>query len=130
MHNLTEKQFTWVCLRARANVEAWEDCQELVVGKGWLGGKKVKGGVSPGEVTTVLAAAGAPVSILTVLLGLVDNLEDRLELAKKELDMMKPVPNKAKDMAYYKSLLDRYFGSNLTFHPGITTFQKNSWKVS
>ena len=83
MHNLTDKQFTWVCLRARANVEAWQDCQELVVGKGWLGGKKVKGGVSPGEVTTVLAAAGAPVSILTVLLGLVDNLEDRLDLAKK-----------------------------------------------
>ena len=26
--------------------------------------------------------------------------------------MMKPIPNKAKDMHYYKSLFDRYFGPN------------------
>ncbi|XP_059179351.1 tubulin polyglutamylase ttll6-like isoform X5 [Physella acuta] len=36
----------------------------------------------------------------------------RLELAKRELEMMKPIPNKAKDTFYYKSLLDRYFGPN------------------
>ena len=83
MHNLTEKQFTWVCLRARAVVGAWPDCLDLVVGKGWLGGRKVKGGVSPAEVTTVLAAAGAPQDTLVVLLGLVDTPEERLEVAKK-----------------------------------------------
>ena len=83
MHHLTEKQFTWVCLRSRALVNSWQDCLELVVGKGWLGGRKVKGGVSPGEVTTVLAAAGAPVDILIVLLGLVETQEERLVLARK-----------------------------------------------
>ncbi|GFO20153.1 tubulin polyglutamylase ttll13, partial [Plakobranchus ocellatus] len=36
----------------------------------------------------------------------------RLELAKRELEMMRPVPNKAKDLAYYKALMDRYFGAN------------------
>ncbi|XP_013089801.2 tubulin polyglutamylase ttll6-like isoform X2 [Biomphalaria glabrata] len=36
----------------------------------------------------------------------------RLELAKQELEMMKPIPNKAKDTHYYKCLLDRYFGPN------------------
>jgi len=83
MHNLTEKQYTWVCLRSRATCQEWTDCQELVVGKGWFGKKGVKGGVNPGDVTKILAAAGAPLDTLIVLLGLVDNQEERLELAKK-----------------------------------------------
>ncbi|XP_012937408.1 tubulin polyglutamylase ttll6 isoform X10 [Aplysia californica] len=45
-------------------------------------------------------------------LGHSNKMAKRLELAKQELDMMKPVPNKAKDMHYYKSLFDRYFGPN------------------
>lgn len=36
----------------------------------------------------------------------------RLEMARRELDLMKPIPNKAKDMHYYKTLFDRYFGPN------------------
>ena len=38
MHGLTAKQFTWVLARAR--VEAWGDCEKLLVGKGWMEGKK------------------------------------------------------------------------------------------
>ena len=83
MHRLTDKQFTWVTLRARAKVEAWIDCEKLVVGKGWLGGKKAIGSVSPGEVVTVLATARAPVETLSIILGLVDTMEERLLLAKK-----------------------------------------------
>ena len=83
MHGLTEKQHSWVCLRARAGQAAWQDCLDLVVGKGWLGNRKVKGGVSPSQVTTVLAQAGAPTDVLMVLLGLIDNNEERLETAKK-----------------------------------------------
>merc|ERR1712080_109047 len=60
MHKLTDKQFTWVALRARAAAGAWEDCEALVVGKGWLGRRKAIGSVSPADVVTVLAAAGAP----------------------------------------------------------------------
>ena len=40
MHGLTAKQFTWVLPRARARVEAWGDCEKLLVGKGWMEGKK------------------------------------------------------------------------------------------
>ena len=40
MHGLMAKQFTLVLLRARARVEAWGDCEKLLVGKGWMGGKK------------------------------------------------------------------------------------------
>ena len=83
MHKLTDKQFTWVSLRARARMEAWGDCEKLVVGKGWLGGKKAIGSVSPGEVVTVLSTAGAPGDTLSVILGLVDNMEEKLMLAKK-----------------------------------------------
>lgn len=36
----------------------------------------------------------------------------RLEMAKRELEMLRPIPNKAKDLAYYKALMDRYFGTN------------------
>lgn len=41
-----------------------------------------------------------------------NKMAKRLEMAKQELDMMKPIPNKAKDMHYYKTLFDRYFGPN------------------
>ena len=37
MHRVTAKQFTWVLLRAR--VEALGDCEMLLVGKGWMGGR-------------------------------------------------------------------------------------------
>lgn len=36
----------------------------------------------------------------------------RLHMAQRELDLLRPIPNKPKDAAYYKSLLDRYFGAN------------------
>jgi hypothetical protein len=83
MHRLTDKQFTWVALRARAAAAAWTDCEALVVGKGWLGGRKAKGGVSPAEVVALLAAAGAPGETLTVVLQLVESAEDRLALGRR-----------------------------------------------
>ena len=83
MHRLTDKQFTWVALRARAGAKEWSDCQALVVGKGWLGGRKAKGSVSPGEVVTLLAGAGAPQDTLTVVLQLVESGEERLALGRK-----------------------------------------------
>lgn len=39
-------------------------------------------------------------------------MAQRLEKAQRELDLLKPVPNKSKDTYYYKTLLDRYFGPN------------------
>ena len=83
MHKLTDKQFTWVALRARACQGAWADCEALVVGKGWLGGRKARGGVSPGEVVNLLAAARAPVETLAAVLLLVESPEERMALGKK-----------------------------------------------
>ena len=33
MHVLTEKQYTWIALNARAQRKAWKDCEQLVVTK-------------------------------------------------------------------------------------------------
>lgn len=82
-HKLTDKQYTWVALRARATVGAWSDCESVVVGKGWLGGKKVKGSVSAPAVVTALHQAGAPPETLAAFLPLVDGLEERISLARK-----------------------------------------------
>jgi len=83
MHNLSDKQYTWICLRARASVSSWGECQDLVMAKSWLGGRKAKGCISPTEVVSLLAAAGAPSEALAPLLSLVDNVDDRLSLAKR-----------------------------------------------
>ena len=50
MHRLTDKQLTWVVLRAGERVEAWGDCEKLVVEKeGRMGGKKVIGSAALGR---------------------------------------------------------------------------------
>jgi len=82
-HQLTDKQWTWVALRARASVEAWSDCEAVVVGRGWLGGKKVRGSVSAAEVVAALHRAGAPADTLQTFLQLVEGVEERVGLARK-----------------------------------------------
>lgn len=83
LHRLTDRQFTWVALRARAAATAWGDCEALVVGKGWLGKKKAIGSVNPGEVAVLLHGAGAPGESLTAVLELVEGGEERLSLARR-----------------------------------------------
>lgn len=83
MHKLSEKQFVWVCVRGRATAQAWKDCELLLVGKGWLGGVKAKGGVNMIEMATVLHDAKCPPENLSVILQAVESPTDRLETARK-----------------------------------------------
>eukprot|EP00088_Acartia_fossae_P042606 TRINITY_DN44791_c0_g1_i1.p1 TRINITY_DN44791_c0_g1~~TRINITY_DN44791_c0_g1_i1.p1 ORF type:complete len:420 (-),score=15.77 TRINITY_DN44791_c0_g1_i1:147-1358(-) len=83
MHKLSEKQYLWVSVRGRATAEAWKDCENLLVGKGWLGGVKAKGGINMIEMATVLHDAKCPVETLSVILQAVESPADRLETAKK-----------------------------------------------
>jgi len=83
MHKLTEKQFIWVSVRGRATAGAWKDCEALLVGKGWLGGVKAKGGVNMTEMATVLHDAKCPTETLGVILQAVESPSERLETAKK-----------------------------------------------
>jgi len=83
MHKLSEKQFVWVSVRGRAMAGAWKDCETLLVGKGWLGGVKAKGGVNMIEMATVLHDAKCPPENLSVILQAVESPADRLETARK-----------------------------------------------
>ena len=60
LHKLTERQFTWVSLLARAKRYQWKDCEELVITKSWLGGKKTKASINPEKVVQILYDNGAP----------------------------------------------------------------------
>ena len=64
MHKLTERQFTWVSLLARAKRYQWKDCEELVITKSWLGGKKTKASINPEKVVQILYDNGAPGDVL------------------------------------------------------------------
>lgn len=83
IHKLTDRQFTWIAVLARARRKSWRDCESLVVTKGWLGGKKAKGSVSADRIVRTLHSAGAPSDVLQVYLPLVEDAEVRLELAVK-----------------------------------------------
>jgi len=83
MHKLTEKQFVWISVRGRATAGAWKECESLLVGKGWLGGVKAKGGVNMIEMATVLHDAKCPAETLGVVLQAVESPTDRMETARK-----------------------------------------------
>ena len=83
VHALTEKQFTWTALNARAQRKAWKDCEQLVVTKGWLGGRKTKAVVAADGVVRVLSSHAAPPDVLQPYLELVDDVEERESLGRK-----------------------------------------------
>lgn len=83
MHKLSEKQFTWVCVRGRALAQAWPDCEALLVGKTWLGSIKPKGGVNMHEMVTALHDGKAPPETLATVLQAMESPSERLELARK-----------------------------------------------
>ena len=61
----------------------WKDCEELVLTKGWLGGRKARGSIDVAQVVKLLHKHGATADVLQVFLPLVDPLEEREALAKK-----------------------------------------------
>ena len=61
----------------------WKDCEELVLTKGWLGGRKARGSIDVTQVVKLLHNHGATADVLQVFLSLVDPLDEREALAKK-----------------------------------------------
>ena len=64
VHKLSEKQYVWASTIARARAFSWKDCENLVLTKGWLGGKKARGSIDVGEVVKLLHKNGASAEIL------------------------------------------------------------------
>ena len=83
VHKLTEKQFVWVAVSAQASRFQWKTCEELVLTKGWLGGRKARGAIDVAQVVKLLHSHGATADVLQIFLSLVDPLEERELLAKK-----------------------------------------------
>ena len=82
-NKLTEKQALWVATSARASKFQWKDCEELVLTKGWLGGRKAKGSIDIAQVVKLLHHHGATADVLQTFLALVDPIEEREILARK-----------------------------------------------
>lgn len=82
-HQLTEKQFLWTAVKARARVHKWSDIDQLFTSKGFFGGTKKKCVIGFNRVATILHKAGATPEIVCQYLMLVDDVTTRLELAQK-----------------------------------------------
>ncbi|XP_071159395.1 spermatogenesis-defective protein 39 homolog isoform X3 [Mytilus edulis] len=82
-HQLTDKQFVWTALSARARLKQWNGVDELLTTKGWFGGTKARAVIGFDRVCQILNQCNPPLEVLTKYLKLIDNTEKRLELAKK-----------------------------------------------
>ena len=74
---MTERQFVWAALKGRALKNNWKDCEQLVLSKGWLGGKKIKPEFLPLDVAKVLYDHGAPSEYLNVYISMIETPEDK-----------------------------------------------------
>ncbi|CAC5419564.1 VIPAS39 [Mytilus coruscus] len=82
-HQLTDKQFVWTALSARARLKQWNGVDELLTTKGWFGGTKARAVIGFDRVCQILNQCNAPLEVLTKYLKLIDNTEKRLDLARK-----------------------------------------------
>ncbi|KAH3853184.1 spermatogenesis-defective protein 39 homolog [Dreissena polymorpha] len=82
-HQLTEKQFVWTTLRARAKLHKWDDVETLFTTKNWLGNTKMKSVIGFEKVCQVLNQQGTPPDILKKFFRNIDDVDRRLELANK-----------------------------------------------
>lgn len=80
---IVERQYQWTVLTTRASLQAWTDIETIFITKGWLGGKKLKSIISVERIACELHKHGVPNSVLAQFLEVIDNLDKRLELAKK-----------------------------------------------
>lgn len=79
---ISDKQFQWTVISARAELQAWHDIESMFVAKSWLGGRKAKASLSMEHIVTELHKHGAPSNVLLMYLQLIDNIEKRLSVAR------------------------------------------------
>ncbi|KAF0308426.1 Spermatogenesis-defective protein 39 [Amphibalanus amphitrite] len=82
-HQLTERQYTWTALRARASLQAWADVQALFTSKAWFSSGKLRPVVPFEAAAEVLESFGATLETLSLYIASIDGTEKRLEHAKK-----------------------------------------------
>ncbi|XP_032675777.1 spermatogenesis-defective protein 39 homolog [Odontomachus brunneus] len=82
-HDISSRLYQKVTLQVKATCGAWDDIDRLLLTKGMLGNIKLQTCLHMEDVLKVLHKHNAPYAILEKYLKFVDNLEKRLELAKK-----------------------------------------------
>ncbi|OAD58023.1 Spermatogenesis-defective protein 39 like protein [Eufriesea mexicana] len=81
-HDVSPRQYQKVVLEVKASASEWDDVDQLLLTKGWLGSKKLQIHLPIEDVVKILHKNKAPPEILEKYLKYVDNIERRLELSK------------------------------------------------
>ncbi|XP_018046227.1 PREDICTED: spermatogenesis-defective protein 39 homolog isoform X2 [Atta colombica] len=82
-HNISPRLYQKVTLQVKAACGRWDDIDHLLLTKGILGNTKLQTHLYTEDVLKVLYKYNAPHAVLEKYLKFIDNLEKRLELAKK-----------------------------------------------
>lgn len=80
---LTDKQYEWTVLSARAKLKQWKGLEQMFQSKGLFGSVKMKSAVGFDHVVESLHQHGAPEEVLRTYLNYIDDRTERLSLATK-----------------------------------------------
>ncbi|XP_035826310.1 spermatogenesis-defective protein 39 homolog isoform X2 [Aplysia californica] len=120
-HQISDKQYLWTAISARAKVRHWKDIEIMLTTKGWFGGTKMKSVIGFDKIVNILHRNSAPPEILEKYLSLIDDVETRIELAKKVschkaiMDTYVATKNRP-ELEAYATKFDRYSKEGLYAH--------------
>ncbi|KAK0088890.1 hypothetical protein PV325_010341 [Microctonus aethiopoides] len=80
--DIMPRQYQKTALKSRISVQAWEDIDNLLLSKGWLGSHRLQTNLPIEQVLKILHTGQAPTPILDKFLAYVDNIDKRLQLAQ------------------------------------------------
>ncbi|XP_008554787.1 spermatogenesis-defective protein 39 homolog [Microplitis demolitor] len=81
-HDITPRQYQKTVLKTRVSVQAWDDVNNILLSKGWLGSEKLQSNLPIEDILKILHQGQAPTSVIEKYLKYVDNMRNRLQLAK------------------------------------------------
>ncbi|XP_054758201.2 spermatogenesis-defective protein 39 homolog [Lytechinus pictus] len=81
--NLSDKQFLFQALLARAKLKDWTQVEALLTSKNWLGKAKMKAAVTFSQVVYILVTVKAPTEIIAKYMMFIEDKESRIAMATK-----------------------------------------------
>ncbi|XP_003738736.1 spermatogenesis-defective protein 39 homolog [Galendromus occidentalis] len=80
---LSPEQYSYACISGFAETQNYEAIESFLESKSWLGKKKLSSSIGFDKIVVILHQHKAPVDLLEKYITYVDDVEDRMELAKK-----------------------------------------------
>ena len=80
---LSAEQYSYACISGYAEMQNYEAIESFLESKSWLGKKKLSSSIGFDKIVVILHQHKAPVDLLEKYIAYVDDVEDRMELAKK-----------------------------------------------